>query len=191
MRPGIIVLNGGSSSGKSSIATCLQRRLEGTWLTLGIDDQLRALAHGPSDTTAAGSLEFRPDGSVVVGETFRRAEAAWDKGLAAMAQAGIGVIVDEVFLAGGRSQARLRAALEGLPVVWVGVRCRPAVAEARERARADRNIGMARDQAERVHRGVSYDVVVDTSGTAPDECASAIVAWLTDHDSSSPCSGGT
>ena len=101
MRPGVIVLNGGSSSGKSSIATCLQRRLEGTWLTLGIDDLIRALSHGPSDTTAAGSLEFRPDGSVVVGATFRRAEAAWDKGLAAMAHAGIGVIIDEVFLAAG------------------------------------------------------------------------------------------
>jgi chloramphenicol 3-O phosphotransferase len=182
MRPGVIVLNGGSSSGKSSLAACLQRRLEGTWLTLGIDDLIRALSHGPTDTTTAGSLEIRSDGSVVVGDTFRRAESAWYEGLAAMARAGTGIIIDEVFLDGAKSQARLRIALEGLSVLWVGVRCQAVVDEARELQRSDRNIEMARDQAERVHRGVSYDVVVDTSGTAADECALAIEAWMRDHD---------
>jgi chloramphenicol 3-O phosphotransferase len=63
------------------------------------------------------------------------------------------------------------------------VQCQPAVAEARERQRADRTVGMARQQAEHVHRGVEYDVVVDTSETPPDECAAAIVAWITDLDS--------
>ena len=183
MRPGVIVLNGGSSSGKSSIATCLQRRLEGTWLTLGIDDLIRAMSHGPADTTAGGTLEFTSDGSVVVGAAFRRAETGWSEGLAAMARAGTDLIIDEVFLGGGESQARLRTALMGLSVVWVGVQCQPVVAEARELQRADRNIGMARHQAERVHRGVEYDVVVDTSETAPDDCAAAIVAWLADHES--------
>jgi chloramphenicol 3-O phosphotransferase len=183
VRPGVIVLNGGSSSGKSSIAACLQRRLEGTWLTLGIDDLIRAISHGPIDTTAGGTLEFTPDGSVVVGGEFRRAEAAWCEGLAAMARAGdgVGIIIDEVFLAGGKSQARLRSALERLPTVWVGVRCQPEVAEARERKRADRHIGMARHQSERVHRGVAYDVVVDTSDTTADDCAQAIVAYMRDH----------
>lgn len=183
MRPGVIVLNGGSSSGKSSIATCLQRRLNGTWLTLGIDDLIRAISHGPADTTAGGTLEFAPDGSVAVGEEFRRAEAAWHEGLAAMARAGdgVGLIADEVFLAGGRSQARLASALKELPVVWVGVRCRPEVAAARERERGDRHIGLARHQAERVHGGVAYDVVVDTSDISADDCALAIVAFMQDH----------
>ena len=81
------------------------------------------------------------------------------------------------------SQARLRIALEGLSVVWVGVHCLTVVAEARELLRSDRTIGLARHQAEPVHRGVDYDVVVDTSAALPDTCASAIMAWLTDHDS--------
>jgi chloramphenicol 3-O phosphotransferase len=183
MHPGVIVLNGGSSSGKSSIATRLQRRLDGTWLTLGIDDLIRALSHGPADTTAGGTLEFMSDGSIVVGAAFREAERGWYEGLGAMARVGAGVIVDEVFLDGGKSQTRLRIALEGLSVLWVGVRCQAAVAESRELQRSDRNIGLARHQAERVHQGVSYDLVVDTSATAPDECALAIVEWLTDHDS--------
>ena len=96
MRPEVIVLNGGSSSGKSSIATCLQQRLDGTWLTLGVDDLIRAMSHGPADTTAGGTLEFTADGSVVVGAAFREAETAWSEGLAAMARAGTGLIIDEV-----------------------------------------------------------------------------------------------
>jgi chloramphenicol 3-O phosphotransferase len=153
-------------------------------LTLGIDDLIRAISHGPTDTTAGGTLEFTPDGSVVVGDEFRRAEAAWHEGLAAMARAGdgVGIIIDEVFLAGRKSQARLQSALKDLPVVWVGVLCQPEVAEGRERERADRHIGMARHQSERVHGGVAYDVVVDTSDRSADECALAIVAWMQDHE---------
>ncbi len=174
----IIVLNGGSSSGKSSLAVCLQQRLEGTWLTLGVDDLIRALSHGPSDTTAGGTLDFRSDGSIAVGESFRHAEHAWYRGIAAMAHAGANLIVDEVFLDGAGSQARLAAALDGLTVVWVGVRCDLEVAEARERQRADRIIGLARDQATRVHRGVRYDLTVNTTNALSDECAVTIVEQL-------------
>jgi hypothetical protein len=55
------------------------------------------------------------------------------------------------------------SALAGLPVVRVGVRCAPEVAAARERGRPDRVDGMARLQAGRVHEGVVYDLVVDTT----------------------------
>ena len=126
-------------------------------------------------------LEITSDGTVVVGESFRAAELAWYEGLAAMARAGTGVIIDEVFLGGGESQARLQAALEGLAVIWVGVRCAPEVAEAREHQRLDRSAGMARNQAERVHRGVIYDVVVDTAGATPDECAGAVLDSMADR----------
>jgi chloramphenicol 3-O phosphotransferase len=174
----VIVLNGGSSAGKSSLATCLQERLDGTWLTLGIDDLIRALSYGPRDRGAGGTIDFGPDGSVAVGERFRDAEAAWYEGLAAIARAGTGVIVDDVFLDAIESQARLRTALEGLSVFWVGVRCRPEVAEARELLREGRVRGMARDQAERVHVGVRYDMVVDTTETSAGDCALAIEAMV-------------
>ena len=179
----VIVLNGGSSSGKSSIAACLQHQLDGTWLTLGVDDLIRALSHGPTDTTAGGSLHFGSDGSITVGEAFHQAEVAWYQGVGAIARAGATVIVDEVFLNGGRSQARLAAALHGLSVVWVGVHCDASVAETREIQRADRVRGQARDQATRVHAGVRYDLVVDTTTTSPFQCAVTISEWLTRHDS--------
>jgi chloramphenicol 3-O phosphotransferase len=174
----VIVLNGGSSSGKSSLAVCLQQSLPGTWLTLGIDDLIRALSHGPTDITAGGSMEFKPNGTIAIAPEFYWAEASWYHGLAAIARTGTGLILDEVFLDGGDSQARLEAALVGLAVVWVGVHCQPAVAEAREVRRPDRISGMARNQAERVHAGVRYDIVVDTTATSSGECAALIVSSL-------------
>ena len=96
-----------------------------------------------------------------------------------MARAGAGVIIDDVFLDGAVSQQRTSENLEGLEVLWVGVHCAPDVAAARERARGDRPAGMAVGQARAVHRGVVYDLVVDTSTASPMECASLIAARVT------------
>ena len=96
-----------------------------------------------------------------------------------MARAGAGVIIDDVFLDGAVSQQRTSEYLEGLEVLWVGVRCAPDVAAARERAREDRPAGMAAAQAEAVHRGVVYDLVVDSSTSSPEECARRIATHLT------------
>jgi chloramphenicol 3-O phosphotransferase len=172
----VIVLNGGSSAGKSSLAVGLQQALPGTWLTFGVDDLIRALSHGPQDSEVAGALEFRADGSISVGAEFRRAEAGWYQGLAAMARFGTCLIIDEVFLDGEESQTRLQAALEGLPVLWVGVHCTPEVAERREIERGDRRSGLARHQAERVHHGVTYDIEVDTTAASVAQCVATIMA---------------
>ncbi len=75
-----MVLNGGSSSGKSSIARRLQDLLGPTWLTLGVDDLIRALPGVDDPVDAGPSIDFESDGSVTVGDDFRRAEAAWYQG---------------------------------------------------------------------------------------------------------------
>jgi chloramphenicol 3-O phosphotransferase len=63
-------------------------------------------------------------------------------------------------------------------VVWVGVRCDPEVAVAREHGRQDRIGGMARLQATRVHEGVVYDLVVDTTAASAADCARTIASQL-------------
>ena len=168
------MLNGGSSSGKSGIARCLQAVLPGPWLVFGVDTLIQALP-AASPMSATG-IEFAPDGEVVVGPEFRALEAAWIEGVAAMARAGARIIVDEAFLGGAASQQRWRQALGALQVLWVGVRCDSAVAVGREIARGDRVIGMAASQAELVHRGVAYDLQVDTTNTEALDCARVIAA---------------
>lgn len=170
----MIVLNGGSSSGKSGIARCLQAVLPDPWLALGTDTLVDAMpaAMRASDT----GIEFAPDGEVIVGPEFRTLEAAWIEGIAAMARAGARIIVDEVFLGGPASQRRWHDALHDLPVLWVGVHCDATVAAGRELARGDRPIGMAASQATAVHRGVTYDLEIDTTHTESIECARMIAA---------------
>jgi chloramphenicol 3-O phosphotransferase len=121
-----------------------------------------------------GGLEFAPDGGVSVGEEFMTLEAAWATGIAAMVHAGARVIIDDVFLGGTATQERWRKVLDGLEVLWVGVRCEAAVAAGREIVRGDRVRGMAERQADLVHRGVVYDVEVDTTHTEALDCARTI-----------------
>jgi chloramphenicol 3-O phosphotransferase len=172
----VIVLNGGSSSGKSGIARCLQAVLPDPWLALGTDTLVEA-APSSSPTSAAG-IEFGPDGEVNVGPEFRALEAAWMTGIAAMAQAGAHIILDEVFLGGSASQRRWQNAFGPLPVLWVGVRCDRGVAAAREIARGDRIPGMAASQADLVHEGMVYDLEVDPGQAEALECAQIIAAHI-------------
>ena len=170
----VIVLNGGSSSGKSGIARCLQAVLPDPWLTVGTDILVQAL---PASLQASeAGIEFAADGGVNVGPEFRTLEAAWMEGVAAMARAGARVILDEVFLGGAVSQQRWQRALGGLETLWVAVRCDSAVAAGRELARGDRIRGMAVSQAELVHRGVVYDLEVDTTHAESLVCAGIIAA---------------
>lgn len=173
----MIVLNGGSSSGKSGIARCLQAVLPEPWLLLGTDTLVDAM---PASMQASDAgITFAPDGQVIVGPEFRTLELAWIAGVAAMARTGARVIVDEVFLGGAGSQREWQRALHDVAVLWVGVRCDAAVAAGREIARGDRIVGMAAAQADVVHRGVAYDVEVDTTHTESMECARTIAAHVT------------
>jgi chloramphenicol 3-O phosphotransferase len=172
----MIILNGGSSSGKSGIVRCLQAVLPDPWLAFGVDSFVEALPAGMR--AADEGIVFEPDGRVSVGPAFRALDAAWVAGVVATARAGARIIVDDVFLGGAASQRRWLNALGDLPALWVGVRCESAVAAGREIARGDRVPGMAALQADVVHEGVRYDLEIDTTHTESLECARSIAARL-------------
>ncbi|WP_245687493.1 chloramphenicol phosphotransferase CPT [Streptacidiphilus griseoplanus] len=176
MRTQVIVVNGGSSSGKSGIVRCLQAVLPDPWLAFGADTLVEAMP--ASMKTSEAGITFAPDGEVLVGPEFQLLDKAWAEGVAAMARAGARIVIDEVFLGGADSQQRWRKALDGLGVLWVGVRCDGEVAAGREIARGDRVTGMAASQAEIVHRGVVYDLEVDTARAESMECARVIAAHV-------------
>ena len=183
-----IILNGGSSSGKTSIVRCFQNLRPEPWLAFSVDGFVDALpprmlgADGDADAdgdpdanTGTGTgIQFGPDGEVTVGADFRTLEAAWTAGLAATARAGARIIVDDVFLGGAASQQRWEQALAGLDVLRVGVYCDSAVAASRESRRGDRTPGMAARQAEIVHEGVRYDLEIDSTDISAADCARLI-----------------
>jgi chloramphenicol 3-O phosphotransferase len=176
MGPRVIVLNGVSSSGKTTLARSLQAILTSPWLLLGIDDLIRAMPDGGLEDGSL--LQIGDTGEVHLGPGWPALAASWYRGVAAIAADGTGVIVDEVFLSGRTNQDRLRAAFTGLAVFWVGVHCDGDIARAREARRPDRVPGMAESQGARVHDGVVYDMTVDTSHASPESCAAQILSRM-------------
>ncbi|MEI5522447.1 chloramphenicol phosphotransferase CPT [Streptomyces brasiliscabiei] len=173
----MIILNGGSSAGKSAIVRCLQAELPDQWLAFGVDTLTEAMPARMQ--RAADGIGISADGEVSIGADFRALEQAWAQGVVAMARAGARIVVDDVFLGGAASQRRWEKLLDGVDVLWVGVRCDSAVAAGREIARGDRVPGMAAAQADLVHEGVHYDLEVDTTRTEPLICARTITTHLT------------
>jgi chloramphenicol 3-O phosphotransferase len=104
----------------------------------------------------------------VAERTFRGMRHA----IAAMARQGNNLIVDDVVLE--NEMAEYAALLSGVMLHAVGVFAPLDVLEARERARGDRLIGLARWQYDRVHQGKSYDLELDTSNSTAMECAELI-----------------
>jgi chloramphenicol 3-O phosphotransferase len=152
--------------------------LPSSWVQLSVDTLIDAMPKKLLNEETG--IEFDADGSVRPGQEFRRLESAWMQGIAAMARAGAHIIVDDVFLSGMDARNRWQEALAGVSVLWVGVRCNPAVATERERGREDRVTGMAASQAEIVHRGMTYDIEVDTTETPAEECARFIAKQVDD-----------
>lgn len=170
----VIVLNGGSSSGTSSLARALQEVLPRPWLTFGVDSLIEALPPGLMDDP--DGLVLGADGSVTPGAAFQALQDSWRHGVAAVVRAGAPVILDEVFLGGVEGRRAWERVLGDLPALWVGVRCDAATATARERTRPDRVPGMAAAQASLVHRGMTYDIEVDTGRRTARECAREVAA---------------
>lgn len=175
-----MILNGASSSGKTTIATGFrdQRAAVGDfWLLIGIDDFLSKIpiewkSAGPDRAPfAADGIRFemtREGPGVRVGSVGRQILRAYQAGVAAAAHVGLNVVVDEVLI-DRTSWDDWNVALAGMDVVWVGIRCSPEVAEERNRARGDRFAGWARAQTATVHRDAKYDFEIDTTTQTQDE----------------------
>src|ERR1700733_12551308 len=155
----VLILNGGSSAGKTTLGRSLQSALSDTWLLLGLDLLIWTLP--PRMINHANGLSVH-EGVIVRGDLFMSLYAGFQSAVATLARSGVNVLLDDLTLDGTADQQRWSEVLQGLDVLWVGVRCAPAIAAEREARRQSRLPGIACHQAESVHVGVRYDVEVDT-----------------------------
>lgn len=162
----IILLNGASSSGKSSIGRALLPLLPDPWFLVPVDavGAMRSTVH----TRVLDDTE--------VGEMLRRTRLGYHRAVAALASAGNDVIMDYPLSEQWRMEDLLET-LEGYDVTLVEVRCSQKELDRRERSRGDRPIGLARSQTT-VYAHGEFDIAVDTTSTGPDACASAITDAL-------------
>ena len=163
----ILLINGASSAGKSTLARSLQQALPAPFLHVSFD-HLRDSGILPMARIRSGELDWalmRP----AVFDGFHRC-------LPALAEAGNNLIVDHI-IEQEQWMPDLIRLLAPFDVFLVGVHCPLPELERRERHRGDRRIGDARTDFHAVHRLTEYDV--DNDSTQPNEgnVARLITAW--------------
>ncbi|MEL6878723.1 MAG: chloramphenicol phosphotransferase [Pseudomonadota bacterium] len=177
----VIILNGVSSAGKTTLAKAIQSQSDTTILHVEMDKFLSFLPDGDEFKPEWFRLDKvegplgrlprisnGPQGEKLLGAMRRFVVEAGNKGL--------DLVVDEVCHA--REIADYRAGLKSCRAVFVKVFAPLSVIEAREKARGDRLIGLAREQSSRLHRRIEYDLEVDTSAQSPEECAETILKLI-------------
>lgn len=166
----ILIINGTSSSGKTSIVKALQDILEEPYMEAGIDKFIWMLPHRYLDRPlwddvlglAKQAGEF---GHQLVIGMHRTAEV--------LSKTGINVIIDHVLVEETWWQDCVDR-FNKLPAYLIGVRCPLEILEGREKARKNRTLGQARLQYDIVHGKGIYDLEVDTAIFTAEDCARTI-----------------
>lgn len=154
----IILVSGTSSSGKSTLATGLQKSLAEPFLHLQLDSYIEMLPR----TDDWGM--------------FQRMVRGLNRSVAVMSEEGNNLIVDHVLV----DNAWLNQLLDLLReqyVLFVGLHCPLEELERRERGRDARRQGFARQQFEGIHKGKVYDLELDTAVLGPEECVRRVLEF--------------
>lgn len=179
----VVLLNGASSAGKTTLAHALQRVWPRPLQHIALDQfrdgmagRYRGMNSAPDEPGALGLNvvpAYTPDGvapELRFGDVGLRMLKAMRRAAAAFAATGVDVVLDDLLLEPCFLRDYL-VVLAAFPVTFVGVRCDLAIANRREAARSKRFPGTAAAHFTRVHAGCVYDVEVDTATHRPRECA--------------------
>jgi chloramphenicol 3-O phosphotransferase len=189
----VVVLNGASSAGKSTLANALQaawEELGECWVVFSWDDFMprlparwHAIPGWVGDRSSEGCQyrllreEPHTEALLEVGPLGWQMLQGYHRAIAALAGAGVKVIVEEVMITPAEWDDWTDA-LAGIDVRWVAVHCDVETLERRELERGDRHRGLARGTARVTHGYATYDVEVDTTSQRAAELARAIVSQL-------------
>ncbi len=187
----IILLNGSSSAGKTTLAMALQEELDEPYQHIALDqfrDGLPGRFRGynsPSGTPGYRGLNVVPmdhdNGERVThvrfGDIGKRMLRGMHRAIAAFANEGNHVIVDDLMLHRWILEDYVDV-LQGFYVLFVGVRCPMDVVAEREKKRGGRFPGTAMSHFYEVHAHVLYDLEIDTSNVSPRDGARVIRGYL-------------
>lgn len=191
--PAVILVNGASSAGKSTLARAIQADSPHPYLVAGFDDfvfmsapryyrgadtgaqtQWDGFTHEGVEMVVTTSLDGVPTATARFGPVFRRILDGMAPAVRALVDQGNHVIFDHV-LHDAEAYESMSAAFAGLDVFRVAVTCDVEILERRERERGDRVLGRARGLADVVHTFCEYDLSVDTGAAESPECAATVL----------------
>ena len=160
----VILLNGASSSGKSTLARALRQRMRDTkreeYRVVSIDDFLDMTVHQP----------------VYEDDVFEISHLLCQKALDIL-NAGDGAIIDHI-ITSERIYEQLMEALKDCALITVQVTCPLSELEKREKKRGDRSIGSAKASCAYLYPQKGYDLTLNTLEMSPEECSEKICALL-------------
>jgi chloramphenicol 3-O phosphotransferase len=195
-RPSLILVNGPSSAGKTTLCRALQAAIEHPYLVVGFDDFIfmsapryyrgaNTVEQSETDALTALGVEMvrtsLPGAPISVtarfGPVFRRILDAMAPTVRTLIDHGNPVIFDHV-LHDRTMYESFHIATADLDVFTIGVTCPLDILETREHARGDRVLGRARGLVEVVHSFCSYDVMVDTGAMTTEPCVGKVLESL-------------
>jgi len=166
----IIFLNGVSSSGKTTVAKTLQKKLTEPYCLLNVDDFLHTM-----DERFLNDQEWLGAGGI---EWIWKALEGFHKSIKTLSDVGLNVIADHVV----QKQSWLDECLDLLrdnDVLFVHVTCPLEELSRREKERGDRQIGQGESQLEKLlPKDEIYDITIDTFENSKEECADEIIKLL-------------
>lgn len=163
----IILLNGASSSGKSTLAVALQARLGEPFWHYSID-HLLAAGVLPSSRIDTGEFSW----SALRSRFFVGFHAT----IPALAAAGNKLLVEHI-VESADWMARLLRLLQPFDVFFVGLHCPLEELQRRERERGDRRIGEAKADYEITHSFCLYDLEITSTDPVERNVDRTMVAW--------------
>ncbi|MDO3410599.1 AAA family ATPase [Saccharibacillus sp. CPCC 101409] len=177
MKQGIIVLfNGTSSSGKTSISTKLMSQKKILFHHLSIDDFFNNYNNFVNNKLP-NELPREIDPQVVSQIVDDSILNMYYSTIKLFSEMGLNVIVDTVM----DNDKRFNQCLDVLseqPTLFVGVLCSKEELMRREQIRGNRNIGLASSQYDNVYRFNEYDLEINTEELNPTECAEEILNFI-------------
>jgi chloramphenicol 3-O phosphotransferase len=183
----IVLLNGAPRSGKSSIVKAVQETLAGTWINLGVDVAMSAMPQHLKPGLGLRPGGERPDLEPLVQQQYG---ALFDS-IAAHARADLNVVSDfgihDFYSKPLGILADAVRRLDGLPVLFVGIRAPIEVIMARRNADSQGGYyetgsvpPLTVTRWDAVHEPGVYDLEIDTSQMTPEQAAERIRALMGD-----------
>lgn len=173
MQPQLILLNGTSSAGKSSIIQCLHQKLQSPYLAMGLDKFLYMLP----DQYMKQPLWKDVWDHTSAGELGNRLMSGMHHSMLSMINRGNLVLADHVLIE-KNWVSELADLFHDQPAYFIGIHCPLEILERREIDRKDRTLGSAKAQYPIVHQWTHYDLTIDSSLSTPEQSADKIIEFL-------------
>ncbi|WP_163880735.1 chloramphenicol phosphotransferase CPT family protein [Paenibacillus favisporus] len=173
----IVLLNGTSSAGKTSISMELTNQKEILFHHLSIDDFYHNynnfINNKFPDLKPVRKLDDKGIGQIIFDPIISMYYAT----IKLFSEMGLNVIVDTV-IENDKWFNDYLDVLFDYPTLFVGVICSKEELARREQIRGDRKIGLAASQFDKVYSFNEYDLEVNTEELGPTECAENILNFI-------------